>query len=136
MNITLLRDYYDDCVEGRILDDQGKQICFSLELPERANKQGESCIDEGTYKFQKLFSSTLGWVYRLQDVPNRSLIDVHSGNTILDIRGCIIVGTKQGTLSVKGGVYTAVLNSRDALATLFSVAGTSGMITIKAADAS
>lgn len=134
MEIFLKRFYDPECVDGELFDDQGKHICFTLELPENMNKQGDSCIPEGTYKFAKMFSQHLGWVYRLQNVPDRSLIDIHTGNTVLDIRGCILVGLKQGTLNVKGRIYPAVLESRDALAKLFSIAGIAGTITITNGD--
>lgn len=126
MNITLVRTYFSDVTLGIINDDQNSQICFSLELPNLDNKPEVSCIPEGSYQFQKFFSSTLGWVYRLQNVPNRSLIDLHSGNDVNDLRGCICVGTEQGTLDG----LPAVLNSRVALQQLFDKVGTNGIITI------
>lgn len=130
MNITLTRTYDPEVTDGEITDDQGKFICYSLELPNLNNQPEVSCIPEGEYAFQKFFSSHLGWVYRLQNVPNRSLIDIHSGNDVLDLRGCITVGTQQGTLNIKGRIYPAVLNSKVALQKLFDIVGTSGRITI------
>lgn len=130
MNITLKRSYDQECVDGVIYDDKGKQICFSLELPDKGNQPEISCIPEGVFKFRKIFSSHLGWVYRLDGVEGRSLIDIHSGNYTPDLRGCICVGTKQGTLAYKGKILPAVLNSKEALQKLFDTAGTTGTITI------
>lgn len=130
MNITLTREYDPEVTDGSITDDQGNFICYSLELPNLDNKPEISCIPEGQFSFQKFFSSTLGWVYRLQNVPNRSLIDIHSGNDVLDLRGCITVGTEQGTLTIKNKVYPAVLNSKVALQKLFDIVGNNGTITI------
>lgn len=132
MNLTLTRtDYDDELTDGILSDEKGKKICFTLELPQKANNNQVSCIPEGRYKFRKLFSSKFGrWVYRLDGVPDRSLIDIHCGNTVLDIQGCILVGTKQGTLSVKGKIYPAVLNSREALDKVLGIGGSEGFITI------
>ncbi len=131
MNIILTRnDYNIECTDGYMSDDQGNKICFTLELPNLNNKKGESCIPEGSYPFHKVFSQHLGWVYRLENVPDRSLIDIHSGNTVLDLRGCITLGLKQGTLDIGGRNYPAVLDSKKALEKLFSIAGNSGTLTI------
>lgn len=131
MNLTLTRtDYDNEVTDGILSDDQGNKICFTLELPDLNNKQGESCIPEGIYPFHKMFSQHLGWIYRLDNVTDRSLIDIHSGNTVLDLRGCITIGMKQGTLDIKGKTYPAVLESKKALNKLFSIAGNSGTITI------
>jgi hypothetical protein len=129
MDITLVRSYQPNVTEGIIYDDQNNQICFSLELPNLDNKQEVSCIPEGKYNFQKFFSQHLGWVYRLQNVPDRSLIDIHSGNDVNDLRGCICVGTEQGTLNG----LPAVLNSKVALQKLFDIVGSSGTINITGA---
>lgn len=131
--ITLTREYDPEVTEGILTDDAGKKICYTLELPWKNNESRISCIPEGKYKFQKKFSSHLGWVYELKEVSDRSLIYMHSGNTILDILGCILVGTKRGTMTVKGKVYPAVLNSRDALANLMTLVGNEGIIIIKGA---
>lgn len=131
MNITLVRDYDKELTDGELFDENKKHICYTLELPDKGNKPEVSCIPEGTYKFHKMFSSHLGWVYMLNKVPNRQLIEIHVGNTVLDIRGCILVGTKQGTINIKGRIYPAVLNSKEAIAKLFAIVGTEGTITIR-----
>lgn len=130
VRLLLKREYDPECTDGVLFNDQGSKICYTLELPQKDNKKGESCIPEGTYNFHKMFSQHLGWVYRLDNVPDRSLIDIHAGNTVLDIRGCILVGEKQGVLNVKGKHYPAVLDSKKALAKLFSLVGNDGIITI------
>lgn len=131
MNLKLVRtDYDSDLTDGKMYDDQNKAICFTLELPNLNNQPEVSCIPEGQFSFHKFFSSTLGWVYRLDNVPNRSLIDIHKANVCPELRGCIAVGLAQGTLDVKGKTYPAVLQSAEALQKLFDIVGNSGTITI------
>lgn len=36
--------------------------------------------------------------YEVQEVPGRSLIKIHKGNTIRDIKGCILLGDRIGML--------------------------------------
>lgn len=136
MNLRLIRDVSDpEVTEGALYGEDGKKICYTLELPWKENKQKISCIPEGIYNYQKIFSSKFGrWVYRIENVPDRDLIDIHNGNTILDIEGCILVGNKRGVLTVKGRVYPAVLNSQDTLMKLLNVAGNQGLITITNGD--
>lgn len=130
MRLTLSRYYDIDCTDGEITDEQGRHICFSIELPDKKNKQSESCIPEGTYNFHKIFSQHLGWAYRLDNVPDRSLIDIHSANVAPELRGCIAVGLKQGTMDYQGQNLPAVLDSKKALQKLFDLVGTSGILTI------
>lgn len=130
MKIILSREYDPEVTDGEITDENGDHICYSLELPWLQNEQKISCIPEGEYKFSKMFSQKLGWVYRLKNVSGRSLIDIHKGNSVLDIEGCILVGMKRGTINEKGRIYPAVLNSKDALDRLFELIGMDGTITI------
>lgn len=130
MQLTLSRYYEKDVTDGKLTDEKGKHLCWTLELPWLKNEHQVSCVPEGTYNFHKKFSQHLGWVYELEKVPNRSLIYIHSGNTTLDLKGCIAVGNKQGTLAIKGKVYPAVLKSKDTMNKLINLLGTNGTITI------
>ena len=62
-------------------------------------------------------------------VDPRKNVEVHWGNTVRDIDGCILVGTK-GELEIGGVNYPAVLDSDFTLKKLISVAGDTGKITI------
>jgi hypothetical protein len=77
--------------------------CFTVERPWNNNQRNISCIPTGRYHM------TLGThrrntpdtsddypAYELHGVPGRSLIKVHVGNTINDIKGCIALGTNLG----------------------------------------
>ena len=70
-----------------------------------------SCIPAGVYKCTKHNGGKYKDVWILHDVPNRSVILIHNGNTEDNTEGCIVVGSMFGNL---GGKY-AVLRSREAL---------------------
>ena len=82
----------------------------TLELPWRNNKVGLSCIPQGTYQGVLHTSPKFGATYLL-DVPGRSEIILHSGNTTQDTEGCILIGSKFG--KIKG--QPAILNSKFAV---------------------
>lgn len=130
MRLTLVRDYEKDCTDGELFDPQGKHLCWTIELPWKDNKHQESCIPEGEYRYHKKFSQHLGWVLELEKVPERSLIYIHPGNTVLDLKGCIAPGNKQDSWKIKGKDYPAVLNSKETMKKLMDLAGTDGTITI------
>lgn len=117
--LTLKRiDSSSECVLG-VLELDDKEICKTLELPWRDNEKGISCIPAGEYKLSPYPSSRFGEVYIVNDVPNRTGILIHTGNTASDIEGCILVGDNYGKLNGK----RAVLNSRQAFNLLKEVLG-------------
>lgn len=108
--LTLKRvDKNDECIFGALFLEE-KELCKTLELPWRDNQKGISCIPAGKYKLSPYPSSRFGEVYIVNDVPNRTGILIHTGNTASDIEGCILVGDSYGKLNGK----KAVLNSRQA----------------------
>ena len=146
MNLTLTRHSYTaDVTLGKLVVG-GLELC-TLEEPWSADPDGpggqkrtstlrESCVEDGQYvlyphsgQIQKnvwvLVNESLG-VYRYPyDIPmgqkwGRASILIHSGNTVDDILGCIVVGLSHGKLNGK----EAVLESRVALNKLRAVLGT------------
>ena len=83
--------------------------CYTLELPNKGNKQKISCIPLGKYKILEReeptemtmrYRSKYGWFnwhLCLQNVKNRSGIYIHIGNTIKDTYGCILLGKQINT---------------------------------------
>jgi|TARA_Y100000310_G_scaffold160698_2_gene160527 hypothetical protein len=67
---------------------------LTLEDPWRDNLPNISCIPAGDYVAQKHNSPTFGMTFIVLDVPNRSHILFHKGNTHEDTQGCILVGEK------------------------------------------
>lgn len=92
----------------------GKALCVTCEEPWRNNAKEISCIPAGRYRVVKRFSVKYGHHWHVQDVPGRSLILIHAGNTTKDTRGCILAGKSFGTLDG----LPAVLESRAAMAAL------------------
>lgn len=70
---------------------------FTLEDAWRDNQRSISCIPAGTYEvvahgWEKDSRVKFKQVWRLLDVPGRSGILIHAGNTHADTSGCILVG--------------------------------------------
>ena len=101
--IAIMRDSQTgECTLGKLYLD-GAYICETLELPWRDNLPRQSCIPPGTYPV--VFRNEPGSKYRYRhlhvlDVPGRSKILVHIGNTAKDTLGCILPGLRRGKSSV------------------------------------
>lgn len=95
--------------------------CYTLELPWRDNLPWVSCIPEGDYKLKVTRYNRGGYLtWEVCDVPGRSHILFHVGNTGRDIRGCIAPGYSLGAI----GDMWAVINSRKALDDFLEVLNT------------
>lgn len=67
----------------------------TLELPWKDNQTDVSCIPVGTYKAELIHSPRFKKdLYVLNNVPDRSMVEIHIGNTINDTHGCILLGTQ------------------------------------------
>jgi hypothetical protein len=96
--VTLKRGYGDRNQQlGDLMIDGF--TCKTLELSWKNNQRNISCIPTGEYEVKRKFSFKFGWVYEIQNVPNRTNIYFHSGNTFFDIQGCILLGTHYGDLN-------------------------------------
>jgi len=106
-----------DCTIGRLFYEDF--YCLTLELPWLGNQRNISCIPEGRYRAEFYNSPKHNLVILLEDVPNRSMIEIHAGNYTRQIQGCILVGD-----SLKYMDEDAILdvtNSRNTLSKLLSV---------------
>lgn len=99
--------------------DQKVFSCKTLELPWLNNATQKSCIPKGAYKVKKRTSPKYGLHFHIQNVPGRSWILIHSGNTHKDILGCILVGDAHR--DINGDGYPDVVNSRKTLNHLLSI---------------
>jgi hypothetical protein len=81
-----------NCTMGYLIANE-KVICYTLELPWKDNSNNISCIPEGTYNGILRYDKTDGWRIQLENVPNRSGVQIHMGNYTAQIEGCILVGT-------------------------------------------
>ena len=90
---------------GELLEDDGARFCFTLEEPwVDANKDGlgdrsVSRIPAGTFTcFRRYSQSRKKEVFEVRNVPGRSAILIHAGNTTADTEGCILLGFRESTL--------------------------------------
>lgn len=104
MRLVLNRFFSDaKSTLGTIVFD--KSFVFTLELPWKKNEQNKSCIPTGIYKCEltkdrvTLGGKKITKAYELRDVPNRSGILIHAGNTTKDTSGCILLGSNLYHLS-------------------------------------
>lgn len=86
-------------------------LCVTLEDMWKDNKRNISCIPAGMYHVVKHFGRKYKDVWRIENVPNRYGILIHSGNTEEDTTGCVLVGKHYGFL---GGKY-AILDSMETI---------------------
>lgn len=112
--IILRRDAHRDDGTFGVLMRDAEILCVTCEDPWNDNQAGISCIPPGEYECEPYSSAKYPDVWQVMDVPGRSLILIHQGNTEDDTRGCILVGESFGHIQGK----MAVLNSRKTLTKL------------------
>jgi hypothetical protein len=86
---------YNDATYGALLVD-GKPICVTLEDAWKANQRMISCIPKGKYPLTWYTSPKFGNCYLVNNVPKRSHILIHAGNSSDDTHGCILLGLMYG----------------------------------------
>jgi hypothetical protein len=91
----------------------------TLEDAWRDNERLISCIPQGRYKVKLHRSPKFGLTYQVMDVPERSQILFHSGNTHKDTHGCILLGMQYGKI----GSESAILASRSAFLKFMDLMG-------------
>jgi len=94
-----------------MLSIDGVAQCVTLELFWRDNMRNRSCIPEGVYHCVK--HENRDWDWRVLDVPNRSGILFHAGNTVKDIEGCVLFGKHIGNVGGTKGVLESKLARLD-----------------------
>lgn len=84
---------YGTLVEGRV------PLNFrTLERPWRDNARGISSIPEGMYVVRRTITPKHGQTWEVTNVPGRTAILIHSGNTEVDVEGCILLGVEAGAI--------------------------------------
>jgi len=94
--------------------------CFTLEPPWINNTPYLSCIPVGEYLTQRtLYTRGDYTTLELMNVPGRSHILLHAGNTIEDTEGCIMPGRRLGFCDS----LWAITDSRKCLAVILTAYG-------------
>ena len=120
MKLKLVRvSEYKDAMLGVLCLD-ARPMFVTLEDRWFDNEPQLSCIPVGKYKIKIHNSPKFGRVFQVMDVPGRSHILIHAGNTKEDTHGCILLGLMYGTI----GTETAILSSRAALANFMTAMNT------------
>ncbi len=110
--------YRPDCTLGVLINSEDNMpICLTMEDPSRDNETSVSCIPKGAYYCYPYSSDRFQNVYKVKDVPGRTAILMHVGNTSEDTSGCILPGMQYGILKSK----PAVLNSKGAMSALHQI---------------
>lgn len=76
-------------------------ICMTLEEEWQNNARNISCIPEGSYICKRITRPSGQVTFQVMDVPGRSAILFHPGNTEEDTQGCILTGLQFGTMMRK-----------------------------------
>lgn len=106
-DVFLDRFKSDDNGTFGIMTYDGQYLCHTCEDPWKNNMPSQSCIPAAKYDVIPYSSPKFPNVWLIQNVPDRFSILIHNGNTIIDTRGCILVGDSMGYIDG----LPAVLNS-------------------------
>lgn len=108
MRIELTRfAYCPDATFGKLKVNDFE--CYTVERPWLDNRTSISCIPEGSYCIELGTYHRGGYKsYEILDVPDRTYIKIHIGNTCEDVHGCIALGSRLG--SIRG--HWAVMSSK------------------------
>jgi hypothetical protein len=85
----------------------GVPICVTLE-EEQGGNQKDTAIPAGNYETETYSGTIFKDVFILKNVPNRSAILIHWGNTEDNTAGCILVGQYYANFNGKTGVAASV----------------------------
>lgn len=121
--LTLLRVGQSERGTFGVLRNGEVPFALTLELPWLDNEPRHSCIPTGQYICRRVRSPKFGNTFEVTNVPNRSAILFHKGNTTEDTEGCILVaeefsGTFEHPMIVSSergfGELLALLNDQPA----------------------
>lgn len=112
--VPLTRKMYTPMGTFGTLDLGGIWECYTLELLWKDNARGISCIPCGTYPLRRSRYNQGGYdCWEICDVDARDEIKMHIGNTIDDIRGCVVMGKALGYIKRKWAVTSSGIAFRE-----------------------
>lgn len=97
---------FKDATYG-VLSVNGRPYFATLEDAWRDNERMVSCIPKGTYKIRRHQSPKFGECFIVLNVPGRSQILFHAGNTHIDTHGCILLGLGFVLEGPNGGIISS-----------------------------
>lgn len=103
--------YSDMGTFGELFDENGEHFCWVCEevwhnnRPSIEYRQTGSCIPVGTYTCRRGKYPRHGDTFEVLNVPGRTAILFHVGNTVADIEGCLALGNRLGAL---GNVWSVL----------------------------
>lgn len=92
---TLDRYAYLNSGTAGVLTIKGRSF-VTVERPWKDNQRSISCIPEGIYQVKPYSSARFPDTWEIKNVPNRTYILLHAGNTPTDVEGCIAIGMDEG----------------------------------------
>lgn len=98
----------DDGTFGVLVDSGLIPFALTCEDKWLFNQKNISCIPQGHYNCARVNSPRFGNTFEVTEVPGRTHILFHRGNTHEDTQGCILVGEEFGYL----GDRVAILSSK------------------------
>ena len=116
--INLCRFCYSDWgTFGRL--SAGGRVWFTVERPWAYNHRNVSCIPEGVYPVRMDYYHRGGYpAYELDNVPGRSEIKIHIGNTLDDVSGCVAIGMDMGWVNGKWAIKHSKVAFHDFMAAM------------------
>ena len=99
--LELLRIEQTDEASIGVFRLHGDWVCSVLEEPWQDNQPNVSCIPEGEYPLALEYSPS--WkqnLWTIKDVPGRSYIRIHVGNSVDDTEGCPLPVSYPGRNSI------------------------------------
>ena len=91
MLLTLLRIAQSEKGTFGVLRDGAIPFAVTCEEPWRDNSPNISCIPLGRYVCKRIVSPHFGGTFEITNVPGRTHVLFHKGNTTDDTQGCILV---------------------------------------------
>jgi len=86
-------------------------FCVTLEPADLENRKNVSSIPAQQYICKRYSSEKYPDTFQIMNVPGRSRVLIHPGNTIHHTEGCILLAQYVGKLNIGGVVERGVLNS-------------------------
>ena len=92
MHIKLVRAHRVLEATYGVLIVEDSPLCLTLELPWLNNEPFVSCIPTGAYTCKRVQSPKWGDTFEVADVPGRTHILFHWGNSYKNSKGCVLLG--------------------------------------------